>query len=572
SDKLIGIETFLSRIYKTSVLQYEEIISNFTGIIPCTVCAGSRLRKEALYVYVADKNMADLLKLSIDYFGQWIDGLTFSSYENKIADRIIKEIQNRVKTLKKVGLHYLTLNRSSDTLSGGESQRIYLTKNLNSNLANSLYILDEPSIGLHPKDSENLIQVLQELRDLKNTVLVVEHDQFIIKSADYIIELGPQAAQHGGNIVAQGSPQEIITINNSLTAKLFKDEIHPKIVKKKELIHFFMLSEANSHNLKNISCQFPLEALTVVCGVSGSGKSTLIKIDLIESLEKVFKKNHNHIYDWSYKKKKVNSSISGNYSMIKDFVLVDQKSIGRSSRSSPITYIGGFDAIRYIFSSTPLAKQRKYYATYFSFNTDGGRCEDCLGEGVKTIEMQFLSDINVVCETCKGKKFKDEILEVEYKNKNIHDILTMTVDEAIDFFTNDKNVVDLITPLKEVGLGYLKLGQNSMTLSGGEAQRIKLATYLLPSKSKTIPYLFIFDEPTTGLHSLDITNLLTSFQKLIKQGHTIICIEHNTDVINAADWVIEIGPEGGQNGGNLIFEGTLANLKKFTNSITAKYL
>ena len=340
----------------------------------------------------------------------------------------------------------------------------------------------------------------------------------IIKSADYIIELGPLAAQHGGQIVAFGTPQDVMLVKESLTSKLLKQEIHRHTISKRQLSKFIHLSEANAHNLKDVSCQFPLEALTVVCGVSGSGKSTLIKTELLQSLEKSSKKKFDSLFDWPYKKPTSNAMINGDYHLIKEFVLIDQKSIGRSSRSTPITYIGAYDLIRTIYSSTPLSKQRKYYSNYFSFNTEGGRCEDCLGEGVKTIEMQFLSDITVVCETCNGKKFKDEVLEITYKNKNIDDVLSMTVDEAIVFFEDHKNVVEAIKPLKEVGLGYIKLGQNSMTLSGGEAQRIKLATYLVPAKNKTSQILFIFDEPTTGLHSFDIKNLLTAFQKLIKQG------------------------------------------------------
>jgi excinuclease ABC subunit A len=463
-----------------------------------------------------------------------------------------------------VGLGYLSLNRLANTLSGGESQRIQLTRSLGSNLTNSLYILDEPSIGLHPRDTNNLISVLKELRDLGNTVVVVEHDEMMMREADHIIDMGPLASHLGGEVIASGDYDAIIKNPESLTGKYLKGELRidapAKVRKWNESI---IIEGARQHNLKDVTVEFPLNVLCVVSGVSGSGKTTLIKHILFPALKKL----HGEAAD----KVGFHRSIKGNTDSIASVEMVDQNPIGKSSRSNPVTYIKAWDNIRDLFSSQPLSKMRGFQPKHFSFNVDGGRCDACKGEGEKIVEMQFLADVHLTCEVCQGKKFKEEVLEVQYKGKNVFEVLEMSVDEAIEFFKDEKNISGCIRPLSDVGLGYVKLGQSSDTLSGGEAQRVKLASFL--GKGKNIgKILFIFDEPTTGLHFHDIKKLLASVNALIEQGHSIIVIEHNTDVIKSADWVIDLGPEAGADGGYLVFEGKPSDLKKIKESRTGQFL
>ena len=565
----IGINDFFkdveSQLYK---VQYRVLLSRYRGRTTCPDCKGYRLRKEALFVKVGDRHIGGLNELPVKDLQQWFLGLEakLSEYEKQVSKRVLIEINNRLNTLLNVGLGYLTLSRLANSLSGGESQRIQLTRNLGSNLTNSLYILDEPSIGLHSRDTENLIRVLKELRDLGNTVIVVEHDEMMMREADHIIDMGPLASHLGGEIVAEGNYDEIISNYQSLTGKYLKGELKiepPKTIRKWN--RSIKVEGGKQNNLKNITVEFPLNVLCVVSGVSGSGKTTLVKHILYPALQKI----KGEFAD----KVGLHKAITGDIESISQIELVDQNPIGKSSRSNPVTYIKAYDEIRDLYSKQPLSKMRGFEPKHFSFNVDGGRCDTCKGEGEQVVEMQFLADVHLICESCGGKRFKEEVLEVKYKDKSIFDVLDMSVDEAIDFFIAESSIVRAIQPLSNVGLGYIKLGQSSDTLSGGEAQRVKLASFLGKGKGTNAnKILFIFDEPTTGLHFHDIKKLLTSFNALIEQGHSIIVIEHNLDVVRSADWIIDLGPEAGDEGGNVVFAGKPLDIKKNKQSITAQFL
>ncbi len=565
TDEVNGINDFFKEVEQNLYkVQYRVLLSRYRGRTLCPDCHGYRLRKEALYVKVGGKHIGELCELPVKDLKQWFDTLVLNDHDKQVAKRILLEVSTRIRTLLDVGLGYLTLNRLANSLSGGESQRIQLTRSLGSNLTNSLYILDEPSIGLHSRDTERLIRVLKELRDLGNTVVVVEHDEMMMREADYIIDMGPLASHLGGEVVAAGNYDELIANPKSLTGRYLKGELEitpPKTVRTSRSM--LKVEGARQNNLKNIDVSFPLHLLCVVSGVSGSGKTTLVKQILYPALRKIKGEFADKVGE--------HKSITGDIESISQVELVDQNPIGKSSRSNPVTYIKAYDEIRDLYASQPLSKMRGFQAKHFSFNVDGGRCDTCKGEGEQVVEMQFLADVHLTCEVCGGKRFKDEVLEVTYKEKNIYDVLEMSVDDAISFFADEKDVVNKIRPLQDVGLGYIKLGQSSDTLSGGEAQRVKLASFLGKGKAQG-HILFIFDEPTTGLHFHDIRKLLASFNALIEQGHSIIVIEHNTDVIKSADWVIDLGPEAGDGGGSVVFAGTPANLKKNKESFTAKFL
>jgi excinuclease ABC subunit A len=563
-DKALGIDDFFkeveSNLYK---VQYRVLLSRYRGRTTCHDCKGYRLRKEALYVQVGGKHIGQLCEWQVKDLKKWFDGLVLSEHDQQIAKRILLEIHQRIQTLIDVGLGYLTLNRLANSLSGGESQRIQLTRSLGSNLTNSLYILDEPSIGLHSRDTERLIGVLKNLRDLGNTVVVVEHDEMMMREADYIIDMGPLASHLGGEVIAEGNYDSIIINPKSLTGKYLNGALSidvPKSLRKWN--RSLKVEGARQNNLKNITVEFPLNLLCVVSGVSGSGKTTLIKQILYPALKK--------IKGEFAEKVGFHKSITGDIDYITQVELIDQNPIGKSSRSNPITYIKAYDEIRDLFAKQPLSKIRGFQPKHFSFNVDGGRCDACKGEGEQVVEMQFLADVHLTCDVCGGKRFKEEVLEVNYKGKSIYDVLEMSVDEAIEFFEDEKNIKNAIQPLHNVGLGYIKLGQSSDTLSGGEAQRVKLASFLGKGKGHG-NILFIFDEPTTGLHFHDIKKLLASFNALIEQGHSIIVIEHNTDVIKSADWLIDLGPEAGDAGGNLVFAGQPKEIKKVKESYTGRY-
>ena len=572
NEHVDGINDFFKEVEQNLYkVQYRVLLSRYRGRTLCTACKGYRLRPEALYVKVGGKHIGQLCELPVKDLYVWFDKLKLSEYDQQVAKRILIEIHHRIKTLLDVGLGYLTLNRLANSLSGGESQRIQLTRSLGSNLTNSLYILDEPSIGLHSRDTERLITVLKELRDLGNTVVVVEHDEMMMREADHIIDMGPLASHLGGEVVAEGNYDEIINNPESLTGKYLSGKMTiepPKQVRKWN--RSVKVEGARQNNLKNITVEFPLQLFCVVTGVSGSGKTTLVKQILYPALQK--------LKGEGVEKAGLHKAISGDADFIAQVEMVDQNPIGKSSRSNPVTYIKAYDEIRDLYSKQPLSKMRGFQPKHFSFNVDGGRCDACKGEGEQTIEMQFLADVHLTCDVCGGKRFKEEVLEVKYKDKSIHDVLEMSVDEAIEFFNAsygaDKAGADVakkIQPLSDVGLGYVKLGQSSDTLSGGEAQRVKLASFLGKGRTQG-SILFIFDEPTTGLHFHDIKKLLASFNALIEQGHTILVIEHNTDVIKSADWVIDLGPEAGDAGGNLVFTGKPADLKQCKESYTGKFL
>ncbi|MGF2413828.1 excinuclease ABC subunit UvrA [Ferruginibacter sp.] len=559
-----GINDFFKEVeanlYK---VQYRVLLSRYRGRTQCTDCKGYRLRKEALYVKVGGKHIGQLCELPVRDLQLWFAELKLNEYDLQVTKRILIEIHHRIKTLMDVGLGYLTLNRLANSLSGGESQRIQLTRSLGSNLTNSLYILDEPSIGLHSRDTERLIKVLKELRDLGNTVVVVEHDEMMMREADHIIDMGPLASHLGGEVTAEGNYDAIIKNSRSLTGKYLSGVLSidpPKTVRKWN--RSVKVEGARQNNLKNITVEFPLNILCVVSGVSGSGKTTLVKQILYPALQKL----KGEFID----KAGLHKAITGDVDHIAQIEMVDQNPIGKSSRSNPVTYIKAYDEIRDLYSRQPLSKMRGFQPKHFSFNVDGGRCDACKGEGEQTIEMQFLADVHLTCDVCGGKRFKEEVLEVMYKHKSIYDVLDMSVDDAVDFFIEEPSVANKIKPLSDVGLGYVKLGQSSDTLSGGEAQRVKLASFLGKGKSQG-SILFIFDEPTTGLHFNDIKKLLASFNALIEQGHSILVIEHNTDVIKSADWVIDLGPEAGDGGGKLVFAGKPVDLKFCKTSQTALY-
>lgn len=561
-----GLNDFFKELEeKNYKIQNRVMLSRYRGKTKCPTCKGKRLRPEASYVKINQKTVSDLVDLPIKNLVDFFKEIQLDEYEKQIAKRLLIEINNRLSFLTEVGLDYLTLNRNSATLSGGESQRINLATSLGSSLVGSMYILDEPSIGLHPKDTERLINVLLSLRNLGNTVIVVEHDEDIMKAADMIIDIGPEAGTLGGNLVAQGTYAEILKAD-SLTANYLsgiKTIATPK--KRRAYKNYIEIIGARENNLQNIDVIFPLDVLTVITGVSGSGKSTLIKKILFPAMQKKLENIGEKAGQFS--------EMKGSFSHIKHIEYVDQNPIGRSSRSNPVTYIKAYDDIRDVFAKEKLSKVRGYQAKHFSFNVDGGRCETCKGEGTINVEMVFMADVQLPCETCNGKRFKKEILEVTFEEKSIHDILTMTIDDAIAFFTKHKQnkIIQKLQPLQDVGLGYVQLGQSSSTLSGGEAQRIKLASFLVKGATKE-KALFVFDEPTTGLHFHDIKKLLASFNALIEKGHSILVIEHNLDLIKCADWIIDLGPEGGENGGKVLAVGTPEEVVKNKNSVTAKYL
>jgi excinuclease ABC subunit A len=560
-------------------IQYRVMMSRYRGKTVCPTCHGTRLKKEASYVKIGGRSITDLVEMSIWDLKDWFDHLALDPDDAKIAKRLLVEIRNRLQFLVEVGLGYLTLNRRSNTLSGGESQRINLTTSLGSSLVGSLYILDEPSIGLHPRDTDRLIHVLKELQDIGNTVIVVEHDEEIIRSADELIDIGPDAGRLGGEVVfqgrmdaineAQGDPgkcQELLArYPRSYTIKyLTGTETIPVPASRRNWNRSILLKGCRMNNLRGIDVRFPLNVLTVVTGVSGSGKSSLVKGILYPAM----KRHLDEVCDVPGEY----LSMEGDWQMIKHVEFVDQNPIGKSTRSNPATYVKAYDAIRELFAEQPLARQMGFTSQYFSFNTDGGRCEVCKGAGVITVEMQFMADLTLECEACHGQRFKHDVLEVRFHEKNINDVLNMTVSEAIDFFGKykEKAITDRLKPLEEVGLGYIKLGQNSSTLSGGENQRVKLAYFI--SQEQAEPTLFIFDEPTTGLHFHDIKRLLSAFDALLSRGHTVIVIEHNLDVIKCADHVIDLGPDGGNNGGNLVIAGTPEEVAACGDSITGVFL
>ncbi len=561
-----GLNSFFAELEsKAYKIQNRVMLSRYRGKTKCKTCNGKRLRVEANYVKVGSASISDLVEKPLDQLAEFFNNLELNEHDNTIAKRLLKEINNRLEFLANVGLDYLTINRKSNTLSGGESQRINLATSLGSSLVGSMYILDEPSIGLHPKDTERLIMVLKSLRDLGNTVIVVEHDEDIMKAADSIIDIGPEAGTFGGHVVAQGDYDAILA-SDSLTAQYLNETLKIEVPKKRRQSKYYVdIKGARENNLKNIDVRFPLGMLTVVTGVSGSGKSTLVKKILHPALQK-------KLTDFGDKPGQF-SSLEGNFANIKQIEFVDQNPIGRSSRSNPVTYIKAYDDIRALFSKQKLSVIRNYQAKHFSFNVDGGRCETCKGEGEVTIEMQFMADVHLECETCKGKRFKKEVLEVTFADKNIDDILNLTIDDAVAFFeANDQaKIKNKLQPLQDVGLGYVTLGQSSSTLSGGEAQRIKLASFLGKGNKKE-KALFIFDEPTTGLHFHDIQKLLKSFNALIENGHSIIVVEHNIELIKCADFIIDLGPKGGETGGNLVAVGTPEEIIKIKTSEIGKYL
>jgi excinuclease ABC subunit A len=560
-----GIHDFFKEVEQNLYkVQYRVLLSRYRGRTKCPDCEGYRLRKEALYVKVDGRHIGELCALPVKDLKAWFDALKLSQHDQQVAKRILLEVHQRLQTLIDVGLGYLTLNRLANSLSGGESQRIQLTRSLGSNLTNSLYILDEPSIGLHSRDTERLISVLKSLRDLGNTVVVVEHDEMMMREADYIIDMGPLASHLGGEVVATGNYDEIVSNPESLTGKYLTGELRidpPKHVRK--WTRSITVENARQNNLKDVTVTFPLNTLCVVSGVSGSGKTTLVKQVFVPALKKMKGDFTDRVG--------LHKTLSGDMDYISEVELIDQDPIGKSSRSNPVTYIKAYDHIRDLYSRQALSKMRGFQPKHFSFNVDGGRCDTCKGEGEQVVEMQFLADVHLTCESCGGRRFKEEVLEVHYKGKSVYDVLEMSVDEAIVFFTDEKAIRTAIQPLQDVGLGYIKLGQSSDTLSGGEAQRVKLASFL--GKGKGIGnMLFIFDEPTTGLHFHDIKKLLASFNALIEQGHSLIVIEHNTDVIRSADWIIDLGPEAGDAGGNIVYAGVPAGIKKVKESYTAKFM
>lgn len=567
-----GINQFFKYLgTKTHKIQYRVMISRYRGRTTCPDCRGTRLRKDAAYVKINDTSITDLVLMPIDEFADFFQRLKLTPYDKKVSDRILKEIQSRADYMVKVGLGYLTLNRITATLSGGEFQRIKLATALGSALVGSMYIMDEPSIGLHPRDTARMIEVLKSLRDLGNTVIVVEHEEEIMKAADQIIDIGPDAGAHGGELVYQGSISGLNSngrgkIHSHTTDYLSKKEEIPVPAKRRKWKDSITILGARENNLKNLQIQFPLGVLTVVTGVSGSGKSTLVKKILYPAIGRA----NGTVADTPGRYDK----LEGDIARISQVEFVDQNPIGKSSRSNPISYVKAYDAIRQLYADQPLSKQRGYKPSHYSFNVEGGRCETCQGEGETKVEMQFMADIFLKCESCHGKRFKQEVLEVTYEGKNIADILDMTIEDALEFFKDKKPIHDKIVPLYEVGLGYVKLGQSSNSLSGGEAQRVKLASFLGKKNTDNSNHiLFIFDEPTTGLHFHDISKLLNAINALVNEGHTVIVIEHNLEVIKCADWVIDLGPEGGEKlGGNLIFAGTPENMVKKPKGYTAQFL
>lgn len=566
NSRFTGIHDFFKRIEKKNYkIQNRVLLSRYRGKTSCAQCEGTRLKDEANYVKIGGKSIGDLLQISLDNLARFFQDLELKAHDLEIAERLLIEINSRLKFVQEVGLGYLTLNRRSNTLSGGESQRIQLATSLGSSLVGSMYILDEPSIGLHPRDNERLIEVLKNLRDLGNTVIVVEHDEEIMNAADQVIDIGPEAGTLGGEIIAQGPLKQVLK-SDGLTAAYLNGTKKIEVPKKRRTSKKkIKIKGAREQNLKNIDLEIPLGVLTVVSGVSGSGKSSLVKKILYPALLR-----HFDIYS---EKPGSYTELKGSLDTLRSVEFVDQNPIGRSSRSNPVTYIKAYDEIRSLYASLPISKNRNYQPKHFSFNVDGGRCDHCKGEGTVTIEMQFMADVILECEHCNGKRFKKEVLEVKFHDQNIDDLLCMTVDDAIDFFVShdQKRIIQKLQPLQDVGLGYVTLGQSSATLSGGEAQRIKLASFISQGSSKE-KVLFIFDEPTTGLHFHDIQKLLTSFNALIDRGHTIVVVEHNLELIKCADHLIDLGPEAGDAGGYLVGQGTPEAIAKLPKSHTGKYL
>lgn len=566
---VMGIDTFFKMLEENQYkIQYRVMLARYRGKTTCPTCKGSRLKPQAIYVKIGGRSIADLVLMPVSELKIFFDQLELDETDVAVGKRLLTEIRNRIQFLLNVGLGYLTLNRLSNSLSGGESQRINLATSLGSSLVGSLYILDEPSIGLHSRDTDLLIKVLRDLQELGNTVVVVEHDEEIIRAADYIIDIGPQAGRLGGELVYQGSLANLDKNSNSHTVRYLNGEETIAVpAKTRKWNNYIEIKGARQNNLQNIDVKFPLNVMTVVTGVSGSGKSSLVCDVFYNALQKHYKGSSDRIVQFN--------ELVGDLKMIKNIEMVDQNPIGRSSRSNPVTYIKAYDEIRKLFADQQLSKQMSFTPAFFSFNVEGGRCEECKGDGKTTIEMQFMADITLECEACKGKRFKSEILEVEYRGSSIYDVLEMTVDQAIEFFeegkgSTEKKIVKRLKTLQEVGLGYIKMGQASSTLSGGENQRVKLASYL--GEEKTEPTLFIFDEPTTGLHFHDVKTLLKAFDSLIARGHTVIIIEHNMDVIKCADHIIDIGPEGGKEGGNVVCEGTPKQIAKCAKSHTGHFL
>ena len=565
-----GLSAFFKYLQSKSYkIHYRIMLSRYRGKTKCPDCRGTRLRQETNYVKIDGHNLSDLLIVPVEELVVLFDSLKLDRYQEEIASRLLLEIRNRLNYINEVGLGYLTLNRQSATLSGGESQRINLATSLGSSLVGSMYILDEPSIGLHPKDTQRLVKILNRLRDVGNTVIVVEHEEDIMRAANQIIDLGPKAGKFGGEIVFQGTHKQLLKAKNSLTADYLTGKIViPVPERRRNLNSHILIKGARENNLKNIDVKIPLNGLICVSGVSGSGKSTLVKQIFHPALLKALGKSSNKIGEFD--------GLSGDIRRIEEVEMVDQNPIGRSSRSNPATYVKAFDFIRDLFTKQQISKVRGYKAGFFSYNVPGGRCEVCKGEGEITISMQFMADVKLECEECRAKRYTLEALEVEFKEKNINDILNMSIEDAISFFDAEdrlqKKIIDRIQPLYDLGLGYLTLGQSSSTLSGGEAQRVKLASFLTKGKSKIIPTLFIFDEPTTGLHFHDIDKLIIAFNELIKRGHSVLVIEHNSDVLKCADWIIDIGPGGGKHGGSILFEGTPEEMVVSKESSTGIFL
>ena len=562
----VCIDSFFKMLEENQYkIQYRVMLARYRGKTTCPECHGSRLKKEALYVKVGERNIAELVDMPVTRLKEFFRTLKLNDHDAQIAKRLLNEINNRLDFLIDVGLGYLTLNRLSNSLSGGESQRINLATSLGSSLVGSLYILDEPSIGLHSRDTDRLIKVLRQLQQLGNTVVVVEHDEEIIRAADYIIDIGPKAGRLGGEIVYEGDMKDLHPGSKSYTVKyLLGEETIPLPAHHRAWNNYIEIKGARENNLKGIDVRFPLNVMTVVTGVSGSGKSTLVRDIFYKALKREYCESSERPGEYV--------SLDGDIRTMNDIEFVDQNPIGKSSRSNPVTYVKAYDEIRKLFAEQPLAKQMGYTAGYFSFNTEGGRCEECKGEGTVTVEMQFMADLVLECESCHGKRFKKDTLEVTYEGKNIYDVLEMTVNQAIEFFDahGEKKIVKKLQPLQEVGLGYIKLGQSSSTLSGGENQRVKLAYFL--SMEKAQPTIFVFDEPTTGLHFHDIKKLLEAFDALIERGHTVVIIEHNMDVIKCADYIIDLGPEGGEQGGNIVVCGTPEEVAQCAASYTGQFL
>lgn len=561
-----GLNAFFQELEEqTYKIQYRVMLSRYRGKTTCPACQGSRLRQDAAYVKVGDKSIIDLVLMPIEQVVAFFDALTLGERDQAIAKRLLAEITNRLRFLTDVGLSYLTLNRLSNTLSGGESQRINLATSLGSSLVGSIYVLDEPSIGLHPRDTQRLISVLKSLRDVGNTVIVVEHEQEMMEAADYLIDIGPEAGVHGGELVFAGSYDEILRDKKSLTGRYLGGELTIAVPATRRVwTDSVRVLGARENNLKGIDVDFPLNVFTVVTGVSGSGKTSLVKRILYPALQKV-------LGNYSGEQTGKFDQLEGATNRIEQVEMVDQNPIGRSSRSNPVTYVKAWDEIRALYASMPAAKANGLKPAAFSFNVEGGRCDVCQGDGEVKIEMQFMADIVLPCEACDGQRFKPHVLDVKFKNKTVADILALSVDEALDFFADQPKILTKLQPLQDVGLGYVKLGQSSSTLSGGEAQRIKLASFLIKGNNNKRT-LFIFDEPTTGLHFHDIRKLLASFDALIALGNSILVIEHNMEMIKSADWVIDIGPEGGDRGGNLVFAGTPEDLVKCKESHTGVFL